>query len=375
MSNNALEACLVEAIQSGTPDERLFAMIPEGSPGYKYGLLAKLKNDLDGKQPSVSDTIMKQLSATPTTQESPERGAKVISVPRQPRSMDLTGDIVNIIISDLHVPLHRDDLIRYLSEKYEGGRLVIGGDLLDNAAQSKFPVMNCHLNQTFAQYYSSSDCIEILVELLQSISKYWKEIIIVRGNHDFRHAKLLAANAKGDADKFDYELVTALSKIPNVIVPNMVGPDYYSVKIGDMWVGHWGLHGKLLLGVRKVVDQCMNRVAVASHGPCSTVVQGHTHQLGSFHRYNGKWAIESGAMCLTPEYVWQSAGAGGEPTLGYVHILQRDGKVVREESHGTVAFDDKWYINYMDYAPYNGCSIDDWLQSRMDALEAVKRHL
>ena len=113
----------------------------------------------------------------------------------------LYGDVKDrvLVISDLHVPFNLS-VNRY--SKYSGtvDTLVLGGDLVDMQAISKFP-----------KVYRSSPMNEIIlcrgfiIELLETIQP--KRVIIIYGNHELRFQAYLSSN-------IDTDLINLMPKTP-----------------------------------------------------------------------------------------------------------------------------------------------------------------
>lgn len=97
-----------------------------------------------------------------------------------------------IVISDIHIPLH-DPM--YLTRVMQAGvtfsvsNLIIVGDLIDWSEISRFPKYRPNLDPVSPL----RDAIEILLEL----SKVFKRIVVLKGNHERRLQRLLEQAVEG----------------------------------------------------------------------------------------------------------------------------------------------------------------------------------
>lgn len=314
----------------------LIKIAPGTTEAERCGLVARLVRDLAANQRPLEVPKVRP------------------AVTKDPHAFNVKGRIENVVIADLHEPIARRDIIREISKKHDGARLIVAGDILDFASFSKFSrVKTCRSRQE-EWNMSALRVLQDTAGFLDEISDYYSEIVVIRGNHDARPNKAIASVAGADAAEFtDYLFTNELGKARKVVIPNRTNLDYYAIKIGDMWVGHWHWYGKLpAAGVRQVIDEFLPDPAVRQYGECNVVVQAHTHRT-----HDGSWrykrAIECGAMCKRPDYVDTNFGKGGTPQLGYALIVQDDGYTDWQASGG-VKLNPEWSVRDL-----NGRSLDE----------------
>lgn len=301
---------LLSAVERNLPVEELLELAPGITTAEKLGYIARCKRGF---------------STTPVEVKT-ER-----PVPQPRYQFDLKGKVETVCTADWHVPFHRPDLIEDISHRHDGGILVVAGDLCNFHAQSKFISVRTSQSREPEQY--AMEQLDTFCEIIQRIENYWTQIVIIRGNHDYRVLKGAAAVGKGDATLVDYGFNTKVkSASTKVIVPSKSGEDYYSVKVGDAWYGHWAWSGQSpCFGVKRVIEKFLPNPLISEQGKCRVVVQAHSHHSSEcFHHFI--WAVECGALCKMPDYINEGFGKGGTPELGYAVIVQEDGHLVQHES-------------------------------------------
>lgn len=149
----------------------------------------------------------------------------------------------NLVISDLHVPFYRMDIIRYLIGKYgKNGKkedrvdkLIINADFFDCYGMSRFII------------YKPIPILEeftIGISLAKILCENFPEVIFTAGNHEQRIFKYFVNKGIGIDKMFlvNYDWIKYISTLfPNITAAkNIIGNE----DIGEHEIGHYYLLGK-----------------------------------------------------------------------------------------------------------------------------------
>lgn len=264
------------------------------------------------------------------------------------------GRSETIVVSDLHSPGIREDLLWYIAKRHEGSRLVIPGDIFHNDKASRFSRRKYSCSRSPEGSMSLHEIKEFTLAALFRIHEFFEDIVILRGNHDERMAQAIALATDGDASEIDYSFKEAFeSRIPNCTVRHGTARAMQMMKRGDAYIGHFERYGiPKLAGAIKVIDWLLDDPEAASAGEWNVVVQAHTHKLGkALHKR--KLALECGALTNIPDYYDAKLGTHGPPQLGYVHLVQHDGVTDIMESDAKF-FPLKYHMERMEIGGYSG---------------------
>lgn len=207
-----------------------------------------------------------------------------------------------LVISDLHIPFHRNDVLKIVEKhKDEISTLVFGGDVIDCHSISSFPVL-----EPKPLVEEMAECHKLLKQI-QDITPNVRKIMI-KGNHELRFEKYLC-NAGSELnklhsdnilkeivkgfehndrqngkvtkyDELDYEVIDSwYCQVNDMIVCHPLNFSRVSAKTAQMALDYF-------------VEQGVNFA-------CCLV--GHTHKQSSTWKY-GKYAVEIGSLCQPQEY-------------------------------------------------------------------------
>lgn len=240
-----------------------------------------------------------------------------------------------LVLSDLHIPFHHEEAIRWALETHaDADVVVLLGDLLDMYSASRF---------------SKDRLIHPLDELMQAaalielLAKEFPRVVILEGNHDTRAVRRLQTTAPELAPlllhPFDYLRYVwsdgqLLERYPNVEFPVMeidVGGGYpvrtrHLTKIGDALLGHFE---RSLKGPgRTVYGLAVDWLSQWEHflfgaGSIRVLVEAHVHRLAKL-QWGRLTLFESGCMSRLMQYVI-SDPRYAPPSTGGVVLVQRDG--------------------------------------------------
>jgi len=101
----------------------------------------------------------------------------------------LSNSEKGIVISDLHIPYHKIDILKKVLHDADGYRdfCVIAGDYLDQKCMSKFPKDN----ETLLE-----DEYNCGLNILNTIKKNFEKVYVIMGNHDARTKTALMRDGK-----------------------------------------------------------------------------------------------------------------------------------------------------------------------------------
>lgn len=269
------------------------------------------------------------------------------------------GDVETVVISDLHAPYQREDLLMYIAKKHEGSRLVIGGDITHNDAFSRFDRREYPKSRNESlRHLGTKEILDYIVGSLYQVHQYFSDIKLIWGNHDNWMARELAKVTGGDASLLDELYGNYFSDhIPNCTIAQGTGRGRSLMKRGDAYIGHFYTYGAAKCsGAVKAIEWMLGDPEVAAAGEWNVLVQGHVHKMNqSIHM--GKLALESGCLCREPDYYDARLGNFPAQQLGYVVLNQKDGITDWMES-GTRLFPRKYCLEYMEIGGYKGLVYD-----------------
>lgn len=219
-----------------------------------------------------------------------------------------------VIISDLHAQYCNWDYLRHLVEHHsDADILVVGGDIFDGYGISKYP--RDHFVPLLHEYKKVS-------EIFQYLTKHFKRIVVIGGNHDFRWERVVVAQTPLEARPFVGEPLLTRACRGDVWdgVQWTIGKGYKNVelqKIGSSVSWYWYYKGILVSHAEKytktpgaVGEATANFFRRKLGVDPKLVVNNHTHRLFMLY-YPNIILAESGCMCEEAEY------ANMNPTLKY----------------------------------------------------------
>lgn len=218
-----------------------------------------------------------------------------------------TFDRSVMIMSDIHLPFERDDVLEIIAKhSTEINTLVIAGDLLDCKSVSSFPqIKSLTLEQELVYGHK-------FLKEVRKILNNDQRIILIRGNHEERYQKEICRLHQKDMQKLiNPEL---LDMICSGFTLYEDGKKKMYDKIeGITYIPHWyaNLDEKLIVCHPKDFSRVKGKMLenVSMHfmnkgEKFDVVVFGHTHKAstGLVDRAASVFAIENPCMCKNQSY-------------------------------------------------------------------------
>lgn len=248
---------------------------------------------------------------------------------------DLNRDLKILSLSDLHIPFFYGDVVEdALTKHTDADVVVLNGDTLEMDAASRFP-----RHKTVLLKYE----YKLALQFLARLSKQFKNIVIVKGNHEDRLDRYFA-------DKIDPALnmmveSDVLWRLANGYGFNQDGfferhYDFNNVSY-ERGVNNWFVQiGQAIFCHPSRTSSMTCRSVELAHQyfmsrgySYQAVIMGHTHRLASCVT-DGKLLIEQGCMCVPLDYAAKSDIKYKPTSFGYaVVVMDEHGNVDFNESH------------------------------------------
>lgn len=230
---------------------------------------------------------------------------------------------------DVHGVFSNDEAFaRFCADPAE--KAIIMGDFIDSLAVTR--------------HRTTIDAVTMRAELadarakLEHLSRSFKEVYYIRGNHDKRPLKRLQDIAPQLLPLLVDPLDLLTSDIPNIkrlswgipnTAPSIPFGENYSADffgtLGDILVGHFETFmgpDAVKMAHKWLLDwEHILKLEVAPR----VILQAHTHNLGMNFTPKGTLLINTGCLCRPMPYQFDQAGRYGAPVLGYVALYQKNG--------------------------------------------------
>jgi len=223
-------------------------------------------------------------------------------------------------LSDLHAPfINFNSVEKAIKDHMDADILVLNGDVFDGQALSDYDKLNdFDIEIEFEQVFA----------LLDVITKLFKEIYWVGGNHDLsRFIRMVSRKFGQGMKKYVINRLNPINYIAEKYDNVTVIPHQW-MQIGKaIFIHPDGYSSTLMstaLGQEKVLRANAEEMLPDPNFEC--LVQGHTHDLGEYF-INGCKVIEQGCLTYTPDYRFDKP-AGRKWVQGYAVVhLNSDGSV------------------------------------------------
>lgn len=290
--------------------------------------IVELSKDYGMRDKEVSSIIAQEfgvLVSDDTIRYHARRKGKKDEVKKQ---MITDGVSKTLVLTDLHIPFHREDTIIDIIMKHRGeiDTIIFGGDVVDCEGISSFPK---EIRRPMIQE------MEIAYKFFRRIDKLTPNVkkIMIWGNHEYRYVRYLQ-NMGNELNPFHSanileEIISGFTKhdrannkktVYRPLSDNFVVVDKWFVQHGDMIVAHPKNFSKINL--KTAVNTVDHFVARGMR--FNTCGIGHTHKQGTTMR-NNVWTIEFGCLCKPMEYS-DTGNIGYTPqNYGYALVTQVNG--------------------------------------------------
>jgi predicted phosphodiesterase len=211
-------------------------------------------------------------------------------------------------LSDIHFPFAREDLLeRAINDNSDADIVVINGDMLEGYIFSSFK--KSKNIAAIHEYITAFEFVEVL-------SKRFKDVVIVDGNHDIRSGRLIGEGIpKGAEQVLRTNLVQRIANGERLDETGAVvelvdfknvhyeARESWYVRIGKTLFIHPHTRGSGKPGftVNAVGEKLLKRYP---DGDVDSVVCGHTHQVYK-GIVNGVLMMEQGCLADLLAYVWK----------------------------------------------------------------------
>jgi predicted phosphodiesterase len=334
-------------------DSRRIELIQEG---YSYAKIAEVLNEeystdfstraIEGRCYNTKTTKKDLLSATPVkntstpktktvktkqmslfSADSYEMDEQFIFAPEKKRQLTKIYNDLNdgqpkkiLSLSDLHAPfIHFGAVEQALLEHNDADILILNGDVFDGNALSDYDKLkDFDIELEFEQVFKLLDVVTNMFEKI-----YW-----VGGNHDLsRFIRLVARKFGAGMKNYVLKRLNPIDYIAEKYDNVIVVPHQF-MQVGECIFNHPDGYSSALMstamGQAKAI--AANAEQVLPNPKFTTVVQGHTHDLGEYY-VNGTKIIEQGSLCHLMDYRFDKP-TSRRWVLGYAVVqLNADGSV------------------------------------------------
>jgi Icc-related predicted phosphoesterase len=231
-------------------------------------------------------------------------------------------------LSDLHAPYTNFEKLEIaINDNLDCDICVLNGDVFDNEAMSVFDKMD---------EIDSSEEFNQVKKILDVLSKKFKHVVWVGGNHDWgRFCKYIIKNIKPGLRKFAFDRLNPIKYLTEAY-PNIIAINHNTLEIGDVVFKH--PNGYSSIEMKTAINELdvMNANSQDLPNPnFRAFIIGHTHAGGTiFDNRSGKviMVAESLSMCHIYDYRFNNPTKKRWVT-GYARIeLDKDNKIMFDKS-------------------------------------------
>lgn len=240
--------------------------------------------------------------------------------------LDSDGIEKVLILSDVHVPFNRDDILDIIEEyANEISALILGGDIADCVSVSSYnPLDALPLADEMSEVHK-------LLKQIQDVTPNVKRYLI-KGNHEARMTKYMATHGsqlnKLHSDNILSEIVKGFEyhdRLNGRVIYHepldYISLDEWFVAYNDMIVCHPISFSKV---AGKTASMALDYF-VERGVDFNACLVAHTHKQASCFKY-GKYAVEIGCMCKPMSYASSGKLTFTQQQCGYHLAVFVDGK-------------------------------------------------
>lgn len=233
-----------------------------------------------------------------------------------------------LVISDLHIPFHREELILDIIKKHkdEIDTIIFGGDLID-----------CYYISSFSKQPSKPLIEELATayNFLMKIDRIVPEAkkIMIKGNHEERFVRYLENNPNELSSFYSnnildilmngftkYDRITGRKKIYPHLPSTFQSIDNWFVQYKDIIVAHPSSFSKVnLKTATSAVHYFLN-----NGFNFNVMLVAHTHKFGTTIEFN-KFTSEIGCLCHNMSYSRNGKLSYTPQNYGYALMTIKDG--------------------------------------------------
>jgi len=245
-----------------------------------------------------------------------------------------------LVLSDLHEPYGNESVYSEALNHKDAGTLVIPGDIGDYYSKSRFRK---------TKHVIFKDEVRAVFYRLEWMSRHWRSIKIMIGNHDNRPEKTIAGLFDGNADLLILTEQNLLKRLASYFENiEVVGTQIEGTGIGLTHIYQHGdiifTHGEMShtrkeMTLAKVSEYLYKWKRVLGLKPYTVIAQAHNHQELKTSEGTERWFMlptASDPYSLGFEYIFSSRMYGRPPKVGYSVFYQKDGVTDYNKSHNII---------------------------------------
>lgn len=247
--------------------------------------------------------------------------------PEKKRQMKKVWDIFNdgkpkkiLSLSDMHAPyMDFNSIEKAVLAHADSDILMLNGDVFDGHAMSDFDkIDDFDIEVEFEQVFL----------FLDTVAPMFKQIIWVSGNHEMsRFIRMVSRKFGNGMKKYVLKRLNPIKYICEKYDNIIIAPHHY-VQIGKVVFVHPNGYSSALMSTALKQAEIFenNKYDILPYPEIQAVIQGHTHDLGSYF-LNGIKVIEQGCLCHPMDYVFDNPRKR-RWTKGYAVVhLDKEGNV------------------------------------------------
>lgn len=232
-----------------------------------------------------------------------------------------------LVISDLHIPYHREDLLDIVSKHAEEVSLIVfNGDIIDCKPISRYVELG--RGKLIDEMVKCHEILKQIDDMTPGVHK-----VMILGNHEVRLSKYMAANSTElndlHTDNVLREIVEGFKKVNH----EKAQVTYYSplpnYEVLDTWylVDNGCIYCHPISFSKIPARTAYNAVEyfVRNGVEFDTCLVAHTHHYGACKNL-GKYTVETGSLCKPQEYASTGRLNYVPQDSGYHLAVFKDGK-------------------------------------------------
>ena len=238
-----------------------------------------------------------------------------------------------LVISDLHIPYHRNDVLDIVRKhKDEVNLIVLNGDIIDCKPISKYVELG--RGTLIDEMAACHTALKQIDDITPDIKK-----VMTLGNHEVRMAKYMASKPselnKLHTDNILKEIVDGFKKVDHEKGQVIYFDSLENYEVLDNW--YYQYNGMICchpISFSKIPARtAYNAVEyfVRNGFNFDTCLVAHTHHYGSCFNL-GKYCVETGCLCQPMDYAATGKLNYVPQTCGYHLAVFKDGKYDVNES-------------------------------------------
>lgn len=217
--------------------------------------------------------------------------------------LELDGIEKVLVVSDLHIPYHRDDLLEIVEKhKDEISQIVLNGDIIDCKPISKFVELG--RGSLIDEMAKCHEILKLIDDMTPNVEK-----VLILGNHEVRLGKYMASKPSElnslHTDNILKEIVEGFKKVDHekgqityyAALPNYKVVDNWYYVDKDCIYCHPISYSKIPARTAYNAVEYFVRNGLSFN----TCLVAHTHHYGACKNL-GKYTVETGSLCKPQEY-------------------------------------------------------------------------